>query len=119
MKLFKPDDFTYCGQLDNPNNEAAFIANKKLEAWLAEAPMVYSFGELGHASWDYYKDVPNDFGLWTTHKARLVCMEKLPRPECKHEAQILQYKKGQPSVPIKATCARCGVELVPEWKEKK
>ncbi len=80
---FKREDFKefpsemglFSSPIDIAQRMAARIANKKLEEWLAEAPVVYCARGYGHV--DSWKEDDGILDGIPSHKARLVMIEEL------------------------------------------
>lgn len=128
MNIFKPEDFKNiykqvmkqgymshsAGDMWEPSYRPEDIAvevNAKLNALISDAPVVYKFA----SAWLSMN------GTEATHGARLICIEKLVKEPCKHEAD---FSKGLAPAsylyPVKlmSKCKHCGVELVAKWEEK-
>ena len=102
---FKPADFVF--GLDSRNEEAAQIANEKLNKLIESWPVVYfenATSRIRHCS-----EIKHDTD---THSARLAFIEPIVIKECIHEpvthGGLIGYK-----------CKHCGVELQATWSEKK
>ena len=86
---------------------AAEKAQARFDLWLESQQVVYAsdeqcWGPLGG-------DVPD------THKARIVCIEKLEPKVCEHEPRYEAHMQGKPLYPIETSCVRCHVKLKATW----
>lgn len=80
--IFKSEDFylTYAGtdrkKTLHTYEEAAEIANKKLNEWLDKSPTVYTSKILKDSKFEQLTWGTFD-PQWDTHRAKLVCIEKI------------------------------------------
>lgn len=90
--VFEAEDFLSCNGLPMGSAcvNAAKIANAKLDQWLSEQKVVHSYGT------QYLWRDPSKTGDTVdyqenqeTHRARLVCIEELPKKECEHESAVV------------------------------
>ncbi len=117
--FFKKEDFEIRPDY-NERAEAARIANAKLQQLIESSPVVYGRNS---RMWATIRSMPGTNNGMTiepeTHKARLMFIEELPKESCEHRGQIIEYKFGNPTMPLRAKCTQCGVELVATWTEVK
>lgn len=119
MKLFKPEDFEYIwGQsttgAEDYGHPIAEIANKKLQEWLEQQPVVYAEKKEGFQPWHNVEFVG------ATHRARICMIEPLVQ---EHECEPVWYIKEvwlsdglvSPSYFGNCKCRICGAELVAKW----
>lgn len=105
---FKPKDFE---SLQNFGfDDMAEIANAVLEAWLAEAPIVYGLCKTGSIQM-FTESAPSN----ATHKARLVCIEEIEKQPHVHRPYSQTLMFGPNNV-IKC---ECGAEIEQVWEAKK
>jgi hypothetical protein len=102
--------------------EAADIANAKLDAWRREATVVY-----GLPKSDCYwcaTNLTDHSRAGFTHRALLIDIEELPKPECKHEPSFtkervsaLMHNFDDDSEFYRdVTCKHCGAALKAKWE---
>lgn len=110
--FFKPEDFGHEGLYDT-DSRASGIANKKLNALIESAPLVYSYN--GEDDWfvPTTQNYPN-----VTHKARLILIEEIKK-ECVNHVTDSTVVYLQHSKTIQSRCVNCGKQIVAEWKEVK
>lgn len=96
---FDSGDFPFRDAALNAN--AAYYANKKLQEYLESCPVVYG-------NMEYVFDT-NGKEHWCTHKARLICIEEIPKEPCKHKPRWVGNMKTN-------ECLKCGIEIIAEWK---
>lgn len=122
---FKPEDFLNQGfgfslaSVKRLTDLANNILPEIKEAWKAEmlkdATVVYNNANSPKYNWS--PTLIHD----DTHKALLINIEPIVKECVKHEpCKHTPYYKGVPDQKnIESLCIHCGVELIPEWKEKK
>jgi hypothetical protein len=115
-EFFTPEDFNGHDGTDNDvfwNRMAASAANEKLNKLIDSCPVVYGQGEQAGKSslWNMNKQQNS------THSARIVFIEELPKEPCKHEPADCWI--GPSTVDWFKKCKHCGVELVATWEAKK
>lgn len=120
--IFKPEDFS--GSSDFLAwEEAAVIANEKLNKLIESWPVVYfssqnALGELAGSA-GLIIGVKQD---GDNHKARLAFVEEIPQEPCKHT--VASHRAGNGPWVLDTeydgsfTCGKCGVKLEMQWKEK-
>lgn len=107
--FFKPEDFGHEGLYDT-DSRASEIANKKLNALIESAPLVYCSKpdkENSHL-WSHHQTKGYD-----THTARLILIEEIKKECVKHEPWEDEIVGSH-----RIICKHCRVELIPEWKVK-
>ncbi len=132
--IFTPEDFKATEKTEgfgfdtNQGQRNAFFAaekaneilNKLIESW----PVVYGF--VNKEGVDFGSSLINKghpFFTASTHTARLAFIEEI-KPKCeKHEPFNINEGIILPSYPAQVPepiwkCARCGVELIAEWRAK-
>lgn len=113
--FFKPLDFIYDDDLKFTANTAANLANEKLSRLIESSPVVFASKPDGKSElWSNNERTGHD-----THSARLMFIEEIKQEPCKHEPIIVmtQDSEGFSVSAVLHKCARCGVELVAEWRE--
>lgn len=114
---FKPEDFYTSENIQKTTaGLAARVANRKLEEWLSQAPVVYGGPTLANI-YSIQQSKINTF------KAKLVCIEELPKEPCKHEpvkriSPFMYRNETSGPCTYEPNCRKCGIELVAEWKAK-
>jgi hypothetical protein len=118
--IFTPQDFMGTHREQNFAHYCALVANEKLKKIMETWPVVYS--------WGHFEGWYSDNTSACTHVGRVAFAEEIPKEPCKHEPDRRwqgqfnpdAYPEGRGLKRVdSARCIHCGVELVPEWKEKK
>jgi hypothetical protein len=88
------------------NQDAAAVANKKLKAWLDEAPTVNGYQE-NNKTWVLGSDKDSNMD---THTAKLVDIQAIEKPKCEH-ATIRTIKQILDNDEQEIRCAYCRKKL--------
>ena len=115
MKLFKPEDFAlisvYSRTASSIEENASNIANTIIKKYIESCPTVYKTEKKYKGQWSEEKlDID-------TYKAKLCFIEEINKKSCDHIPHIHYY--GGTHIVSNCVCKLCGVELEPDWKEKK
>jgi len=123
-KFFEPGDFEELewSRIHALAQHAAGMANRKLAKYLESCPTVFAAYDAKFDCWSDYSTLKEPFH---THQAKTICIEELPKECVKHEPvwelkilSALFPGKLAPSYFGNPKCAKCGIELVAEWKAK-
>lgn len=92
---------------------AAIIANAKLEAWRQKATVVFT-SEFDQVVW--YKAIPTGFRR-PTHRALLIDIEPIEKKPCEHRVPDYHAEYVDKELRVThVTCKHCGVKLKATWE---
>ncbi len=104
--FFKPEDFNVIEFVNH--DDIAAVANQLIQQ---RGVRVYGYGETPMASSLWNMNGPEKERAPHTHSALLVCIEELPKRECKHVVDLFKLEHCS-----HLACLSCGIPLrvVPE-----